>query len=122
MKPFALKTCVTLVLLAAVGPVPAHADPGTGAVEMTCTGAALATLRPALNAEAKDFGIKVEDTVLGCDDNRTDPDTLIIGARARGTGNSKGSGSCGKFTATIEVQVDWITTSGANPPQSKAKA
>jgi hypothetical protein len=123
VKRFALKTCATLVVVVAIGPWPAaQAAPATSEAEMTCTGAAQATFSPGLNATAQDFDITVEDSVLECDDNRPGADTRIIGARVSDVEASHGKGSCGAFTATIEVRVDWITADGANPQQSTAKA
>jgi hypothetical protein len=123
VKPFALKTCAVLVLVATAGPWSgAQAEPRTSAAEMTCTGAALATLEPGLNATVKDFDIKIEESVLECHDDRQGADTPIIGARVNGIGKSQGNGSCSKFTAPIEVQVDWITADGTNPQRSRAKA
>ena len=49
-------------------------------------------------------------------------DPLIIGAHVKGTGASKGHGTCSKFTVSLEVQVDWITASDEKSMQSKAKA
>lgn len=123
MKPFALTTCAALVLVATAVPWSgAQAGPSTSAVEMTCTGATQATLKPGLNATAKDFDIKIEESVLECDDNRPDADPLIIGARVKGVGTTQGNGSCSKFTAPMEVKVDWITADGAKPQRSQAKA
>jgi hypothetical protein len=112
-----------LGLVAAAGPWPsAQAEARTDAVVMTCTGATQLTLKPGLNATAKDFDITVDESVLECDDNRQNADTHIIGARVKGAAVTHGKGSCSKFSARIEIQIDWITADGAKPQQSKANA